>query len=268
MGDDRTKPLPKIGPPDPRTEVMPPAGAPPKGSPSLPPPPPLPPPPMPPAGPPPSPGSPRGRKIALIVGAAVLCVLLGGGAVFAVMNLTGGEDAPTGEVAATAPAAGTGADDSFHDRPGTEDRPVEPKPPLEEARFTTPVGHIYCGMSSRNGVLCAISKRDIPADREGTLDSYRENWSRCRAPGRLPAVELDGDRSRGLCVEAGSIAAAIRLYDPDFSDTAVEHLTDYGDVFTAGPYECEVDPELGVTCENTDTGTRFRNFNSGFDPAG
>lgn len=166
----------------------------------------------------------RGVRVILVAAAAALLVI---GGVFGVTRLFGGgEDG--GEAAATTSASEAPATVTAPNLPERESEspapPTEEQPQFEPVAFQSESGNIRCQITPENGVACQMLS---PAF---TLDE-----NQCDGAFSGAAVGITKDGVNYPCLE-GNLAGG--------------QVLGYNEPISVGEFNCVIDYELGLSCNN------------------
>ncbi len=185
----------------------------------------------------------RGVRVILVAAAAALVVI---GAVFGVTRLFGGGEG--GQAAATASSTTAPATVRAPEIPtnkATEpptETPTKQQPEFAPVAFQSESGNIRCQITPENGVACQILSPAFTPDEH-----------QCDAGFKGAAVGLTKDGVNYPCLE---------------HDLAGGQVLAYNEPISAGEYQCVIDYELGLSCNNAATDAFTMEFSAGISSSG
>lgn len=184
----------------------------------------------------------RGVRVILAAAAAALVVI---GGVFGVTRLFGGGDGG-GEAAATTSASEAPATVTAPNLPERETEspapPTEEQPQFEPVAFQSESGNIRCQITPENGVACQMLSPAFASD---------EN--QCHGAFSGAAVGITKDGVNYPCLEG---------------DLAGGQVVAYNEVISVGEFNCVIDYELGLSCNNKAVDAFTMEYSDGISSSG
>lgn len=184
----------------------------------------------------------RGVRVILAAAAAALVVI---GGVFGVTRLFGGGD-DGGEAAATTSASEAPATVTAPNLPERETEspapPTEEQPQFEPVAFQSESGNIRCQITPENGVACQMLS---PA--------FAPDENQCDGAFSGAAVGITKDGVNYPCLEG---------------DLAGGQVVAYNEVISVGEFNCVIDYELGLSCNNKAVDAFTMEYSDGISSSG